>query len=560
MSRNLTTFRRAIREVLISLNRNVSRQDVLALCRYALEGNSQSHELDYFFANISEDERYYWVSNLYAQLMPEKRRKRLATFFTPPTLCQHVINRLIEEGLDFGRHTIIDPSSGGAAFLIPLAKHIRDDLRSKNAKPKDILNEIESRLTGIEIEPGLSQLSKIMLHDLLNKELKISKENFSPAILQANTLHYKFDNNLFDAVIGNPPYGRIYRPSNRLRMDYNEVITEGYTNLYSLFIYKALKIVRPGGLIGLIVPTSFISGPYFADLRISILNRAHVIGIDIIKKRRDVFLDVQQDTCVLFMRRRKTEQLHIQKPECKLIDTNGSWLQIGQISIPDLPSSTPWVMPSEERNTLHNSHFFSKQFPRLRDYGYEVRSGYFVWNREKERHREGHKPKNGEFPLIWAHTVRANLPCYPDTHKKSPNKPKFKSFVRFNHDSSSILRQPAIVLQRTTNRHQGRRLIAGIASQELVDQYGGYITENHTILIYPASGLEQRVSLETLCALLNCKPVDDRYRQISGSVNISVKLIRQLPLPPPDRLTIKLKSGFDIDTAALESYKEATEG
>lgn len=561
MKRDINEFRRVIRKVLIFLDGKASRRDALTLCRSALDRNSKIPELNNFVANTSEDERYYWISNLYAQLMPEKRRKRLATFFTPPTLCLHVINRLIEEGLDLDQHTVIDPSSGGAAFLIPLAKHIRDDLRSKNAKPTDILRAIEKRLTGVEIEPGLSRLSEILLRDLLRHELKISKKKFRPAILQANTLHHRFDNHHhFDAVIGNPPYGRVYRPSNRLRMDYSEIITNGHVNLYTLFIYKALNIVRPGGLIGLIVPTSFISGPYFTDLRISILRRAHLIGIDIIQKRRDVFLDVLQDTCVLFIKRRKEGKFKPKNPRCKLIKNDGSWLDLGQIAIPDSPSSIPWVMPSEDQNTPYNSHFFSKQFPRLSDYGYEVRSGYFVWNREKERHREGYKPNKNEVPLIWAHTVRANRPCYPDTHKRSPNKTRFKSFVRFDQDSSSILRQPAIVLQRTTNRHQGRRLIAGYVSQKLIDHYGGYISENHTLLVYPAPGLKQIIPIEALCALLNSKPVDDRYRQISGSVNVSVKLLRQLPLPPLDTLMTKLKSGLDIDAAALESYAELTIG
>jgi hypothetical protein len=49
---------------------------------------------------------------------------------------------------------------------------------------------------------------------------------------------------------------------------------------------------------------SFVGGPYFANLRKRILEAAHVLKLDPIDKRRDVFLDVLYDVCVLMLRKK----------------------------------------------------------------------------------------------------------------------------------------------------------------------------------------------------------------------------------------------------------------
>ena len=74
-------------------------------------------------------------------------------------------------------------------------------------------------------------------------------------------------------------------------------------NLYALFVEQALQWVRPGGIVCLIIPMSFVGGPYFAALRERILLSASVLRLDLIDKRSDVFLDVLYDLCVIVLRK-----------------------------------------------------------------------------------------------------------------------------------------------------------------------------------------------------------------------------------------------------------------
>jgi adenine-specific DNA-methyltransferase len=56
-------------------------------------------------------------------------------------------------------------------------------------------------------------------------------------------------------------------------------------------------------------------------------------------------------------------------------------------------------------------------------------------------------------------------------------------FVSFTEESTSIVRQPAAVLQRTTNNKQPRRLVAAVVDPAVYARWGGFVTENHTIVL-----------------------------------------------------------------------------
>jgi adenine-specific DNA-methyltransferase len=221
--------------------------------------------------------------------------------FHTPHLAHHCIDVLIELGIKPGTHRILDPASGGAAFLVPLAARIALDARQRGIPPEAVLQIIEGTLAGVEIDPKLASLSRTLLADFLRDEIAAAARPLSLQIVQADTLNLPVPHPLYDAIVGNPPYGRIFRPSKALIERFETVVTDGYVNLYALFIEQALRWVRPTGIICLIVPISFIGGPYFADLRKRILETACVLRVDPIDKRSDVFLDVLYDVCVLVL-------------------------------------------------------------------------------------------------------------------------------------------------------------------------------------------------------------------------------------------------------------------
>ena len=534
---------RDLRAIASKLKR--SRMTPLQVCEAIIEKRLANRTVRAFFSGLPDDERHYWIASLYALLMPKARRRRLAVYFTPPHLAQHAINAITEAGIRPGEHRILDPASGGAAFLVPLAARIAENGHRRGARAKTILQDIERTLHGVEIEPSLADLSQALLADLLSAEIESSGIELKGLVQRANALELQCPSALYDAVIGNPPYGRILRPTAAMLKRYRPVIADSYVNLYALFVEQALRWVRPGGVICLIIPMSFVGGPYFAELRKRILKSASVLRLDIIDKRSDVFVDVRYDLCIIVLRRNggpgrpatpKSALLRVGKPK----------FDLGELDLPALPDSRVWVLPDGGES----SALFQPGFETLADYGYLAKTGYFVWNREKHRYRTGKRPRANEVPLFWAHNVRANERCVPKDGDNATI-----GFVKIAKSNSAIVRSDAVILQRTSNRRQNRRLIAAMVRQTDAIGGRGFVSENHTIVIVRDLAKRQALPLRMVCRLLNTAAVDGRFRRISGSVSVSTKALRDLPLPAAaDVRKFFARRGCSDDEAAAAAY------
>ena len=534
---------RDLRHIASRLKR--SRMTPLQVCETILEKRLVDQETQTFFSGLPDDDRHYWIASLYALLMPEAQRRKLAAYFTPPHLAHHAIDALVEAGIKPGQHRILDPASGGAAFLVPLAARIAAHGRQRGARAKTILQSINETLHGVEIDAGLARLSQALLADLLDAEIEASRVELDGLIERANTLALGRPISLYDAVIGNPPYGRILRPTRSLLTRYRPVISDSYVNLYALFVEQALQWVRPGGIICLIIPMSFVGGPYFAALRKRILENATVLRLDLIDKRSDLFLDVLYDLCMIVLRRIE-DSAPMAVAKTSLLLSDRPIRELGVLELPARPSSHVWALPDGSEGLA----LFLPGMETLSDYGYLAKSGYFVWNREQHRYRIGRRPRTNEVPLVWAHNVRANARCIPQDGDDG-----HIGFAKIPKRSSYVLRSDAVILQRTSNRRQKRRLIAGMIRYAEVIGGRGFITENHTIVIVADPEKRQRLPLCIVCRLLNTMAVDARFRRMSGSVSISTKVLRDLPLPAAADVRRFFKAGkHRDDEAAVAAY------
>jgi hypothetical protein len=107
----------------------------------------------------------------------------------------------------------------------------------------------------------------------------------------------------FDAVIGNPPWEMLRADRNRpgARAEAGSLVRfarhsgtyvaqgSGHANLYQLFVERALSLARPGGRIGLLVPSGLLTDEGSAPLRRSLLVRADVDALTVFDNRRGLF-------------------------------------------------------------------------------------------------------------------------------------------------------------------------------------------------------------------------------------------------------------------------------
>jgi len=396
-------------------------------------------------------------------------------------------------------------------------------LASSGCPPALALSNIVARVAGIELDGFLAWASQVFVEAAL-LPLTAAYGSTVPLIVtnsDALTAPATWLAGSFDLVIGNPPYGRTSLAPD-LRQTYQKSLY-GHANLYGVFTHLATMLVRPGGLVGYVTPTSFLGGQYFKELRRLLLDTAPPLAVDFITDRSGVFEDVLQETLLVVLKaQRPGQSVRVQSVKPTGLAQPS---QVGHIgTIPLMASGDePWLLPRtvEHQGLLAKTHSLRC---RLSDYGYQVSTGPLVWNRHKDQ--LSGNPDSSTYPLIWAESIRPDG-TFRFAAERRNHLPYFHPRPRQGHLVTS---GPCVLVQRTTAKEQERRIVAACLPGSFVSQHGGVVVENHLNVIRPMNG-KPRVGLEALTALLNSSTVDAVFRCISGSVAVSAYELESLPLP-----------------------------
>jgi type I restriction-modification system DNA methylase subunit len=101
----------------------------------------------------------------------------------------------------------------------------------------------------------------------------------------------------FDAVIGNPPWGADFRASEKTYLDRHYNLGVGKYESYIYFLERALNLMKPGGQLGFIVPSFWISRSQTENLREALLTS--VVPKACVILPESVFEGVKMDSCIL---------------------------------------------------------------------------------------------------------------------------------------------------------------------------------------------------------------------------------------------------------------------
>ncbi|RZF63685.1 SAM-dependent methyltransferase [Sphingomonas populi] len=502
------------------VDNNLSVDARAAFCLSLLDGVPHTGRIGLFTSSIEPlavEERHYWTGVFYTLLLSAETRRTQATYFTPPYLANAVLDLAIGAGFNLAQHDVLDPAAGGAAFLSTIAAR----MQQAGLEADDIVY----RLNGIEIDPGLAAISRSLIQRRLGET--VARE----MIVTADALRVK-PLAAYNLVVANPPYGRLH--VDELPDDnWKAIAHSGHINKYAVFTEYCFRMAKPNALLALVIPSSFRAGPLYDRMRSYIRSNGQVVALGSVDGRKDVFVDVAQDVSVLLVRKGASHKTSV--------PVSFPVLGLGEIEEPQrrrLPADAtrPWPTPAPDGEVLGGAT--------LADYGITVRAGYFVWNREQHRMAEEGDPN--AYPLMWAKNVKAGKLCRPAAKKGTGI-----DFVTVDPTSSAIVRGPAIVMQRTTNTKQPRRLICSRVAPAVSKKWNGFITENHTIILTGADPAR----LKLVEALLNTAAVDARYRRVSGTASISVTLLRELDLPLPNAFAEAMAShGDDAEIAAVAAY------
>ena len=181
--------------------------------------------------------------------------------------------REIVAGLNFENYTnILEPSCGEGVFLAAIMDRLADTHR-KIVSHKDI------KLLGIEVDPSLAERSRTLVKRHPSSGIIFSAEiceaDFFKEYLAASNL---MDNNhekhlqyeVFDLIIGNPPFGGTFDHSIEDTLDARLGSRLGKKikkETYAFFIVACLELLRPGGRLVFICSDSLLTIPTMTGLR-----------------------------------------------------------------------------------------------------------------------------------------------------------------------------------------------------------------------------------------------------------------------------------------------------
>ena len=327
----------------------------------------------------------------------------------------------------------------------------------------------------------------------------------------------------FDAIVGNPPYvGNDTLPDDQKQLYRTRYLTGKCFDLYQCFIERGIERLAPNGLLGLILPNTFLTGQSYERLRALLLDSVELV--EIVDLPQDVFEGVKVDNVLLFVRKKApTSSTNV---GIKLLATRSDksrvaardWDQsytVDQYALADGPGRrinlalTPPIRQlftriERESSTLE-AHF-------------DVCDGLIPYETKAQASRSAHtafKRRAGWDKLIRAKAVaRYSVSWLGEWIHYGPH--------LWRKRDARFFTQPKILLHAMRNKTLARRLVGAL------DRSGLYNTDNLVNVIAKPVG---NVTLEVLLAVLNSRLVNFWYRLKYPNVNINPNELATVPIP-----------------------------
>ncbi|MDD5862159.1 MAG: N-6 DNA methylase [Prevotella sp.] len=191
--------------------------------------------------------------------------KHSGQVFTPDYLANNILDCAGYKGNNILCKHVIDNSCGDGAFLCLIVQRYCTEYLKINDDKSLLAKDLETYIHGIEIDKLAFDICIENL-DQISEEFQLRKINWNVINEDAMKVH-QFDN-IMDYVIGNPPYVRVHNLDDM----YDQVkaysfATGGMTDLYLVFYEIGLNMLKNGGVLCYITPSSWINSIAGINLR-----------------------------------------------------------------------------------------------------------------------------------------------------------------------------------------------------------------------------------------------------------------------------------------------------
>lgn len=470
-------------------------------------------------------------------LLDRTGKRYLGEFYTPPQLVNHLIDLSGFHGRDLiqGKKAV-DPACGGGAILAEIAEKVVSE--ALDDSPQNIVDALSNNLYGFDIQPFAIILTKsLLLYICLPLIKKARGQALIPTfpniqLLDPLVAYRQFwgEHRFFDYIIGNPPFMSIKKDCLDYIQAYEDAVY-GHPNLYGLFVWWALQAAKHNGVVSFLLPQSLLAGNYYLKLREQVNKKADLLGMTRMIDRKGVVQNVDQQMMVISFR--ITDSQPLREDITVRVTRNGT--DIGEaIShtvryprvVRKIDDYTIWVV-SEHSSDYVIAERLEAACLTLAQFGDRVRlgNGGYVWNQHKELLLA--QQEEISFPLISAASIAPYTVKFPYVGSHPSHK---RPFSRVDASVQVDIHEgPALLVQRTTPTKVGRRLVAGLLTDDFCSLYPQYFLENHVNYIQSTSNDNQSF-LYGLAGWLNSDVINFLFQLRNGTTHVSLFELELLPI------------------------------
>jgi hypothetical protein len=244
------------------------------------------------FQNLSVPD----LVGLYEDLfIDEETRRRHGIHSTPVGLAAYIVNHLPWEKLEIDKRVVLEGFSGHGIFLAQAMERMRRDLDPK-LTPRQRHQYFQKRLIGVERDPLAVEVCRLLL------TLSDYPNDNSWQLHQSDVFEWEdWDQSLKSAsvVLANPPY-EAFAAEERTRVSAIKAQPPAE------FVRRVMS--QPPSLLGLVLPQSFLSSPFYQEANRQIAQRYATVSIVELPK---LFKYADNETVALLASERREAGKHV---------------------------------------------------------------------------------------------------------------------------------------------------------------------------------------------------------------------------------------------------------